>query len=489
MKRLSLSQLRRPITWVQQQYLQTPQRALDAAYNAAQAIQALEVKHFNGQPLRFSPNQAATATVFEAELHKHLRTIRTRLAEFKASTYFLDLLPIQVQSPLQGLQTPSDLGTVASPELQQRSDSSIPQLNPADSDSSNLLERLQFIDTVLCGYQRQSMLPVDVVSPPISHCEGMPAPTGERSQPSSQDGQRSFLPLPATSLRSVEDSFYGANLRTGKQLGKSGKLENSSFIPRSILRTASRFKKELDPDPNREVEVLNEFRNSKRQTRMVTQFVLLLIITPLLTQQISKNILIGPIVDRIKGPEKLEIMINPEIEGKALNELARFEDSLRFQNLISSNPISSEELEAKLKEKALDLSGEYQWNLTQPIKNILADILSLFVFGLLIYKGRRQIEVLKLFFDDLVYGLSDSAKAFIIILFTDVFVGFHSPHGWEVILESSLEHFGLPQNHSFINMFIATFPVMLDTVIKYWIFRYLNQISPSAVATYRNMNE
>jgi hypothetical protein len=33
--------------------------------------------------------------------------------------------------------------------------------------------------------------------------------------------------------------------------------------------------------------------------------------------------------------------------------------------------------------------------------------------------------------DEIVYGLSDSAKAFIIILFTDMFVGFHSPHGWE----------------------------------------------------------
>jgi hypothetical protein len=68
-------------------------------------------------------------------------------------------------------------------------------------------------------------------------------------------------------------------------------------------------------------------------------------------------------------------------------------------------------------------------------------------------------------------------------------VGFHSPHGWEVIMETVLDHFGLPANQSFINMFIATFPVMLDTVFKYWIFRYLNQISPSAVATYKNMNE
>jgi hypothetical protein len=58
-----------------------------------------------------------------------------------------------------------------------------------------------------------------------------------------------------------------------------------------------------------------------------------------------------------------------------------------------------------------------------------------------------------------------------------------------VVMRNVLEHFGLPRNDEFIDMFIATFPVMLDTVFKYWIFRYLNQVSPSAVATYRNMNE
>ncbi|MFM8299381.1 MAG: proton extrusion protein PcxA, partial [Microcystis aeruginosa] len=73
--------------------------------------------------------------------------------------------------------------------------------------------------------------------------------------------------------------------------------------------------------------------------------------------------------------------------------------------------------------------------------------------------------------------------------FTDIFVGFHSPHGWEVILEGLSRHFGLPENRQFNFLFIATFPVILDTVLKYWIFRYLNRISPSAVATYRNMNE
>ncbi len=115
--------------------------------------------------------------------------------------------------------------------------------------------------------------------------------------------------------------------------------------------------------------------------------------------------------------------------------------------------------------------------------------MALFAFTLLLLNSQREIAILKSFIDDLVYGLSDSAKAFIIILFTDVFVGFHSPHGWEVILEGLSRHWGLPENHDFIFLFIATFPVILDTVFKYWIFRYLNRISPSAVATYRNMNE
>jgi hypothetical protein len=68
-------------------------------------------------------------------------------------------------------------------------------------------------------------------------------------------------------------------------------------------------------------------------------------------------------------------------------------------------------------------------------------------------------------------------------------VGFHSPHGWEVILEGIANHLGLPANKSLIFLFIATFPVVLDTIFKYWIFRYLNRISPSAVATLKNMNE
>jgi hypothetical protein len=68
-------------------------------------------------------------------------------------------------------------------------------------------------------------------------------------------------------------------------------------------------------------------------------------------------------------------------------------------------------------------------------------------------------------------------------------VEFHFTHGWEVVLENGLRHFGLPENRDLIFLFIAIFPFVLDTVFKYWVFRYLNQVSLSAVATYHEIKK
>ncbi len=167
-----------------------------------------------------------------------------------------------------------------------------------------------------------------------------------------------------------------------------------------------------------------------------------------------------------------------------------FEEELKFDSLIKGSPqIAPELLEERLREKAKEIAEEFQHKSRDAIGNIFADLLGIGAFATVIVTNQKGIIALKSFIDDIVYGLSDSAKAFIIILFTDVFVGFHSPHGWEVVLEGLASHLGIAANKSAISLFIATVPVFLDTVFKYWIFRYLSRISPSAVATLRNMNE
>jgi hypothetical protein len=265
-------------------------------------------------------------------------------------------------------------------------------------------------------------------------------------------------------------------------------FEEVNLLPRSLLGTLNRITKELDPEA--EKEVVKNFRNSKIKTIISLRFILLLILIPLLTNQLSKNFIVGPIVDYVRVKNNAPLFINVDLEEEAFKELERFEQHLKFQALVGIAPaLSSEQREKKIEEKAVELAGEYREESGSAIKNVFADLFSCVAFVVIIVKNKREIEVLKSFMDDVVYGLSDSAKAFIIILFTDVFVGFHSPHGWEVILEGLSRHFGLPENRQFIFLFIATFPVILDAVFKYWIFRYLNRSSPSAVATYKNMNE
>jgi hypothetical protein len=265
-------------------------------------------------------------------------------------------------------------------------------------------------------------------------------------------------------------------------------FEKTGAIPRSITKTFEKFKKELDP--NSESEIIEEFRVSRYQTAASIKYLLLLIIVPVIINQLSKSVIFSPFIDYFWNEKRTDIFLNASQEERAFSELQRFEEKIHFEILIGQLPsLSQGSIDREIKDKAIELAQYYSQESIDAIKNFLSDLLALVAFCYLIFKGGRQVSVLKSFLNELIYGLSDTAKAFLIILFTDIFVGFHSTHGWEVVLENGLRHFGLPENRDFIFLFIASFPVILDTVFKYWIFRYLNQVSPSAVATYRNMNE
>ena len=123
------------------------------------------------------------------------------------------------------------------------------------------------------------------------------------------------------------------------------------------------------------------------------------------------------------------------------------------------------------------------------MKNLLADITSAFVFYLFLLSGRKELRTLKEFLDEILYSLNDNAKAFLIIISTDTFVGFHSSEGWDALLTVLFEHFGLPENKILAQSFISIVPVFLDGLFKFWIFQYLTQASPATATIYREMNE
>jgi hypothetical protein len=146
-------------------------------------------------------------------------------------------------------------------------------------------------------------------------------------------------------------------------------------------------------------------------------------------------------------------------------------------------------LQKRFQEKSLEVANNYNKQSILAITNLVGDFITFFTVYVLFVIMKPQIIILKSFLTESVYSLSDTTKSFLLILVMDLLVGFHSPRGWEIALESLLRHLGLPESENFILLFVALFPVFLDTVFKYWIFRYLNKISPSTVVTYHSMLE
>ncbi|MFH7244903.1 MAG: proton extrusion protein PcxA [Spirulina sp.] len=439
----------------QQWFFRTPERALNQAYEAAQMIEAIEREYFGGNPIssRYGNYGDSAMEYFQAELKKYLNLIKVRMAEFRASR---TVIRASDQRILEVDLSPSEADELA--------------VNVVDRQAV-LFRKLRLVDEVLARYATLEAPPERV----ITLTEGT-----NGSLASAQSTQ--VLRAKAEQSRGQGNGADAAND------SREGLSDRVNVLPRSILRTVDRIRQDLDP--NAEEEVVKDFRTSKARTTAAIRFLLLLVIVPLLTQQFTKTFLVGPVVDHFRQEREADVFLNIEMEEEALHELQRFEERLRFEVLIGKAPPLSElNIERQVREKATEIEEDYRQRSADAIKNIFADIVAAGAFALLLITRKQDVANLKSFMDEIVYGLSDSAKAFIIILFTDIFVGFHSPHGWEVLLEGLSRHLGFPANREFIFLFIATFPVILDTVFKYWIFRYLNRISPSAVATYKNMNE
>ncbi|MBC7969077.1 MAG: proton extrusion protein PcxA [Verrucomicrobia bacterium] len=485
------TRLKQSLSSVRQWYEQTPERALDQAYAAVLMIRSIEDEHFDGNPIANSPDKygANSNAVFQEELRKCLKIATLRLSEFKASRFIFNTTDGSANA-LKGA------ASLANKER-----------------SAIILEKLKFIDEVLGNYQPQPAASLSLV--PIEQ-------NGKAQLAQSDSNQLMVRSTGALSNQRLSNGqtigqLYQSEGAVDDGTGISGK---SGVLPRTIASTINRIKRDLDP--NSEQQVVRNFRSTKAKTQTAIRLVLILIAVPLLTEQISKTVIVGPIVDIFRPPASVEPFLNFELQEEALKELQTFRERLEFDFLLGKAPsltsevggdraggeaiggerqaigeaskqLTKEEQEAligdKLKERAEEIKSAYSYTSSDAIKNIFSDLFSVAAFAIVLLLNRRDVAVLKSFIDDTVYGLSDSAKAFVIILLTDMFVGFHSPHGWEVLLESLSKHWGLPPNHDFIFLFIATFPVILDTIFKYWIFRYLNRISPSSVATYKNMNE
>nr|QWW93201.1 chloroplast envelope membrane protein [Lunularia cruciata] len=265
--------------------------------------------------------------------------------------------------------------------------------------------------------------------------------------------------------------------------------ESIGFVPRSITRTFSRFKAELTNQSSS--LVLKEFRLAKYQALASLQYIGCLVFIPLGVSIFFQKFILEPWIQNWWNIYQSQIFLTSFQEEKALKRLQEIEELFWLDKVMtySSSKIQSQDLTKEIHQQTIELVQFYNNDSVKTILHLLTDIICFITLSCLFILGKERLVILNSWAQELFYSLSDTMKAFFILLLTDLCIGFHSPHGWEIVISSCLEHFGFVHNKHVISCFVSTFPVILDTVFKYLIFRHLNRISPSIVATYHTMNE
>jgi hypothetical protein len=496
----------------------TPERAINDAFEAAVSIKRIEEENFNGNRITNDGTFGQSVfSVFAIQLQKYLAYINSRLKFYKFSAKLTDL---QSQSDLQSTNNAIAKSTINQQTTDPvgRGDLSANQL-AGNSRRFSLYQKLAFIDYTLERYNKVSDRTIDITADsPLNASTGL-----TKDSPEPQEDEKFQL-------------FKSDRPKSYRQMRQPLTPIEKSILPGSFLKAFDRVKRNLsDSYTEYERDIVEELRQSRQRINKALRYIIILVIAVLAVQFLSKSLIYSPMINSFVDNKTMSVRFSPAVEEKAFAELRAAKEKIEFDFMIKSimmensesknsqkivaeskptetktetkgeskNVTPSQEhtkenikeekheesLEALIREESLNILRKYNSESLDGVKNLLSDITAAFVFYLFLLSGRQELITIKEFLDEFLYSLNDNAKAFLIIISTDTFVGFHSSEGWDALLALIFQHFGLPENKILAQSFISTVPVFLDGLFKFWIFQYLTQASPATATIYREMNE
>nr|YP_008963613.1 envelope membrane protein [Lupinus luteus]AGK82926.1 envelope membrane protein [Lupinus luteus] len=185
-----------------------------------------------------------------------------------------------------------------------------------------------------------------------------------------------------------------------------------------------------------------------------------------------------------------ENFLNIIQEKSILKKLIEFEELFLLDEMLKEYPETRlQNLRTAIYKETIQLIKTHNEDRIHTILHFSTNIICFVILSGYSILGNQELIILNSWVQEFVYNLSDTIKAFSILLLTDLCIGFHSTHGWELMIGSVYKDFGFAQNDQIISGLVSTFPVILDTILKYLIFRYLNRVSPSLVVIYHSMND
>nr|YP_010184131.1 envelope membrane protein [Prosartes lanuginosa]QVG62977.1 envelope membrane protein [Prosartes lanuginosa] len=205
---------------------------------------------------------------------------------------------------------------------------------------------------------------------------------------------------------------------------------------------------------------------------------------------LSFNKSLEPWVINWWNTQQSETFLNDIQEKSILEGFIELEELFLLDEMIKEYPETHiQKIRIGLHKETIQLVKTHDEYHLHIIFNFSTNIICFAILSGYFILGNEELVILNSWVQEFLYNLSDTIKAFSILLVTDLWIGFHSTHGWELMIGSVYNDFGLAHNDQIISGLVSTFPVILDTIVKYWIFHYLNRVSPSLVVIYHSMNE
>nr|YP_010490056.1 envelope membrane protein [Koenigia lichiangensis]UWM11696.1 envelope membrane protein [Koenigia lichiangensis] len=231
----------------------------------------------------------------------------------------------------------------------------------------------------------------------------------------------------------------------------------------------------------------NELNNEKRKKKAFIPllFLIFIVFLPWWSFLAFKRSLESWVTDWWNTKQS-ESLLNDIQDKSLLEKFLALEELLLLDGVIKEYP---ETHLKRIHKETIQLIKLHNKDCIHTILSFSTNIIYFVILSGYSFIGNEQLFILNSWVQEFLYNLSDTIKAFLILLVTDLCIGFHSPHGWELIIGSIYKDFGFYNNDQILSGLVSTFPVILDTLLKYWIFRYLNRVSPSLVVIYHSMND
>nr|YP_010828891.1 chloroplast envelope membrane protein [Silene repens]WFF46921.1 chloroplast envelope membrane protein [Silene repens] len=188
--------------------------------------------------------------------------------------------------------------------------------------------------------------------------------------------------------------------------------------------------------------------------------------------------------------KQLETFLNDIQEKSFLEKFIELEELRLLDEMVKEYPETHlQKLRIGIHNETIQFIKMYNEDCIHMILQFSTNIICFFILSSYSILANKELILINSWVQEFLYNLSDTIKAFSILLLTDLCIGFHSPHGWELMIGSIYKDFGFAHNDQIISGLVSTFPVILDTIFKYWIFHYLNRVSPSLVVIYHSLND